>query len=104
MSGWTQYREQCHRRRNAFLLLMLSGAIRPAHAELPQFRVSGSNGQEGEATSAPNSLLQPEQSRWFRNITECLCKHTRRPLPMLSKYGVKWIGAREEKEVRGPNE
>ena len=37
MSRWTQYLERYERRRNAFLLLTLSGAIRPAEVEAPCF-------------------------------------------------------------------
>jgi hypothetical protein len=74
MSGWTQDREQYHRRLNALLLLMLSGAIRPANAELPKFRESmmqgpaSEAGPGSEASVEPNTLSQPEPSIWFRNL------------------------------------
>jgi hypothetical protein len=38
MSRWTLYRKQHQRRQHAFLLLTLSGAIRPAHVEIPYSR------------------------------------------------------------------
>ena len=85
MSGWTQYREQYHRRRKAFLLLMLSGVLRPANAELPQFRESKMNGPESEAALVPPALSLPEESRWLRDIRERFFKHTRWPLPILHK-------------------
>jgi hypothetical protein len=34
LARWRRYRNQYHRKRNAFLLLTLSGAVRPANVEL----------------------------------------------------------------------
>jgi len=44
VSRWTLYRDRRQRKRNASLLLMLSGAIRSADVELPYFERGANDG------------------------------------------------------------
>ena len=75
MSRLTLYRERCQGKRNAFLLLTLSGVIRPADVELPAFRDARNAGPVANATP------QAEPSAWsisFRQFVEALfSKRTR---------------------------
>ena len=64
MSRWTQYRERCQRRRNAFLLLTMSGVIRSADMEVPYFRREMAGGPASRA----------EQSIWSLDLRNLFSK------------------------------
>ena len=74
MSRWTQYLERYERRRNAFLLLTLSGAIRPAEVEAPCFRGRMADGLGRGATSALDPVPQAEQSIWSMDLRQLFSK------------------------------
>lgn len=67
MARWTQRRKQYQQRRNAFLLLTLSGAIRSADVEVPYFRERRLRKQSGGNSGAD---LEPhvKQSIWFMDL------------------------------------
>jgi hypothetical protein len=79
MSRWTQYRDQYRRRRNAFRLLTMSGAIRSADVEVPYFRER----RAGEVGRGGNSVADlAAQSIWSMDLRRLFCSKARRPLSL----------------------
>jgi hypothetical protein len=68
MSRWMQYRERYQQKRNAFLLLTLSGVIRSADVEVPYFRGTMAGG-----------LGQAEHSIWSMDLRHLFSKVACRP-------------------------
>jgi hypothetical protein len=76
MSRWMLYRQRYHRKRNAFLLLTLSGAIRSADVEisfLPDRKCSAS---QNRARTTTDPLAQSKPSIWSMHVWQLFSKHT----------------------------
>jgi hypothetical protein len=77
MSRWLLYRKHYQQRRNAFLLLTLSGAIRPADVEVPYCR-------ERRLAKPSNVVVdpvpKPQQSIWCMDIRELVFRKACRPI------------------------
>lgn len=67
MSQWTQRRKQYQQRRNAFLLLTLSGAIRSADVEVPYFRERRLR-RQAEGNSGADLESRVKQSIWLMDL------------------------------------
>jgi hypothetical protein len=70
MSRWTLYRQRYQRKRNAFLLLTLSGAIRSADVEVPFLRERRFKGSQKEALSTTDALADTKQSIWSMDLRQ----------------------------------
>ena len=77
ISRWMLSRKRYQKRRNAFLLLTLSGAIRPADVELPYCRERRLAKPSNAGTDA---VPEAEPSLWSMDIRELVFRKARRPL------------------------
>ena len=75
MSRWTLYRQRYRQRRNAFLLLTLSGAIRSAEVEVSFLRERRFTGPRKGATSTADALPPAEQTIWSMDLRQLFSKH-----------------------------
>ena len=85
MSRWTQRRKKRQQRRNAFLLLTLSGAIRPADVELPYGRERMLARPGSRRHSADNPMPRGEHSIWTMDLRQLFFKNAYRPMSVTSK-------------------
>lgn len=70
MSRWMQYRERYQRKRNAFRLLTMSGAIRSADVEVPYLRETRFKGRRSGGSSTVNPVPQVAQSIWTMDLKQ----------------------------------
>jgi hypothetical protein len=75
MSRWMLYRQKYQRRRNALLLLTLSGAIRSADVEVSFLRERRFSGPRKGATSTADALPHAGQSIWSMDLRRLFSKH-----------------------------
>jgi hypothetical protein len=80
MSRWMLYRKRYQRKRNALLLLTLSGSIRPADVEVPYYRERMASEVRGRASSVLDPIPKVERSIWFMDIRELVFRKACRPL------------------------
>ena len=77
MSRWAQYRERYTRRKNAFLLLTLSGTIRSADVELAYCRERLATGTGRRQCSALDGGRE-KQSIWAMDLRQLFLKRAYR--------------------------
>jgi hypothetical protein len=82
MSRWMQGRRRYEKKRNAFLLLTLSGAVRSADVEIPYSRERRFAKQSNFAS---NPVPSAEPSIWSMDIRELVFRKAYRPL-CVTKY------------------
>jgi hypothetical protein len=85
MSQWTERRKKYQQRRNAFLLLTLSGAIRSADVELPYCRERMMARPAGPRHSAGNAIPRGEHSIWTMDLRQLFFKNAYRSMSVASK-------------------
>ena len=75
MLGWTQRRRKYQQKRNSFLLLTLSGAIRSADVELPYCRNTMMISPGSRKHSAANAKRRGEHSIWTMDLRQFFFKN-----------------------------
>ena len=85
MSRWTRYRQLKQRKRNAFVLLTMSGAIRSADVEVPFLRETRCSGPRRGLSSTADGIPQAEHpSIWSMDLRQLFSRNAGRPIPMPS--------------------
>jgi hypothetical protein len=82
MSRWTQYRERYRRKRNAFVLLTVSGVIRSADMEVPFLRETRCSGR-GRGLNSSAEAEHP--SIWSMDLRQLFSRNVGRPMSVPSK-------------------
>src|SRR5688572_33136724 len=82
MSRWMQRRRHYEKKRNAFLLLTLSGAVRSADVEIPYSR---ERRVAKQSNFASNPVPSAEPSIWSMDISELVLGKACRPLSVIKK-------------------
>ena len=75
MSRWMLYRQRYQRKRNAFLLLTLSGAIRSADVEVSFLRERTCSASPNAAGSTTDPLPYSKPSIWSMDVRQLFSKH-----------------------------